>query len=85
MDYDIAIEFKFRYSRMHGVHNMKLDFRYLNKVDGPKVLQVRSAVYVFDKPKKWYKPYDVSGQYLWTDWHTIREENEVDTDAVSQK
>lgn len=61
---------------------MKLDFRYLKKADGSKILQVRSAVYVFDKPKKWYKPYDVTGQYIWTEWHTIREEEES---AVLQK
>lgn len=82
MDYDIAIEFKCHYLKMLGVHNMKLDFRYLKKADGSKILQVRSAVYVFDKPKKWYKPYDVTGKYIWNEWHTIREEEES---AVLQK
>jgi hypothetical protein len=55
---------------------MKLDFRFLNKLDGSKVLQVRAGQYTTIKSKKWWKPWDIDVEFNWSDWHTVREEFE---------
>lgn len=53
---------------------MSFDFRFLNKNDGTKVLQIRTRYYETIPSKFWWKPWDIDIKSQWSDWHTIREE-----------
>ena len=55
---------------------MRLDFRFLNKIDGSKVLQIRSGGYQRLKSKNCWKPWEIELEFVWSEWQTIREEVE---------
>jgi hypothetical protein len=56
---------------------MKLDFRWLKK-NKRKILQVRVGNF-YTKTIKWWKPWDVETELIWSKWYSVPE---VDEDKI---